>query len=251
MFVLIFAATAVLAQPAETKKDKEPSVLVLMETSKGDIVLDLNREKAPISVANFLNYTDKGYYDGTIFHRVIGTFMIQGGGFTPDMTKKNTDAPIENEWQNGLKNERGTIAMARQGGRANSATSQFFINVANNASLDVPRDGSGYAVFGKVVAGMNVVDEIRKVKTAKVNGRGDVPVTPVVINHMTRFDEKTQAETLHKAVTRGYVNEVKDLMKMGVDPNLKNDKGETALAVASALGYKDIEQVLEGAGGTK
>src|SRR5690606_3318665 len=129
------------SQPAEAQPGtQEKTVYVLMKTSMGDITLELNREKAPISTDNFLAYTDKKFYDGTVFHRVIKDFMIQGGGFTPDLTQKSTDKPIKNEWQNGLKNKRGTIAMSRLGGRADSATSQFFINLKDNDFLDMPRD---------------------------------------------------------------------------------------------------------------
>jgi len=122
---------------------------VLMQTTKGDIVLALDQDKAPISVANFLQYVDDGHYDGTIFHRVIAHFMIQGGGFTADMRQKSTRAPIKNEWKNGLKNTRGTVSMARTR-IADSATCQFFINVVDNGFLDQPNDGAAYAVFGTV-----------------------------------------------------------------------------------------------------
>ena len=124
---------------------------------------------------NFLAYAEKGHYNGTIFHRVIANFMIQGGGFTPDMDQKPTDPPIKNEWQNGLSNTRGTLAMARLGRQPDSATAQFFINVANNSFLDEPRDGAGYAVFAKVIAGMDVVDAIKAVPTATKGPHGDVP----------------------------------------------------------------------------
>src|SRR5690554_3533143 len=160
---------------------------VKMTTSKGDIYLELNAEKAPISVANFLSYVEDDFYDGTIFHRVIPHFMIQGGGFTSDMRQKKTKAPIKNEWENGLKNKRGTIAMARTM-EADSATSQFFINVTDNAPLDQPRDGAAYAVFGKVVAGMKVVDEIRQMPTTTRAGHQDVPVEPIVIEMVQQID---------------------------------------------------------------
>ena len=149
------------AAPAEDKV-----VQVKISTSMGDIVLELNETKAPISVANFLSYVDKGHYSGTIFHRVMDGFMIQGGGHTADGKPKPTDAPIKNEWQNGLKNKRGTVAMARTA-IPDSATSQFYINVVDNAGLDVARGGAAYAVFGKVVSGMDVVDKIKAVKTNK------------------------------------------------------------------------------------
>jgi peptidyl-prolyl cis-trans isomerase A (cyclophilin A) len=184
-------ASAALAQDEAATEPKEPPAMqyVLMQTSEGDIALELNREKAPITVDNFMRYVESGHYNGTIFHRVIPHFMIQGGGFTPEMEQKPTETPVKNEWRNGLKNDRGTIAMARLGGQPDSATAQFFINVENNTFLDEPRDGAGYAVFGKVAKGMDVVDRIRNVPTAARDvpggGRGarmgDVPVDPVII----------------------------------------------------------------------
>ncbi|MCX8115122.1 MAG: peptidylprolyl isomerase [Burkholderiaceae bacterium] len=154
---------------------------VVLSTSEGDITLELNPAKAPKSVENFLAYVKGGHYDGTIFHRVIDGFMIQGGGFTPDMKQKPTRAPIPLESKNGLKNERGTIAMARTS-VPDSATSQFFINVVDNPRLDYPNpDGNGYAVFGKVVAGMDVVDKIRTVPTTSAGGHQNVPAKPVLI----------------------------------------------------------------------
>ena len=172
----------------EPEKNEEKFVYFQMTTSMGDIFLELNETLAPISTANFLSYVEDEYYNGTIFHRVIPTFMIQGGGFTVDMEKKTTKDGIENEWTNGLSNARGSIAMARLGGRANSGTSQFFINVADNAVLDQPRDGSGYAVFGKVVKGMDVVDKIRVVPTGDYGPMGDVPTEPVVIETVVLLD---------------------------------------------------------------
>lgn len=160
-------------------KAKNP--VVLMETGQGTIKIELFEKEAPISVKNFLGYVKKGFYNGTIFHRVINGFMIQGGGFTSDFVQKPTDAPIKNEAANGLKNDRGTIAMARTG-MPDSATSQFFINVVNNDKLNRPSpDGFGYAVFGKVIEGMDVVDKIKAVKTGFNNGMGDVPDQQVVI----------------------------------------------------------------------
>ena len=156
---------------------------VLMRTSHGEITLELDATSAPVTVENFLGYVRDGFYDGTIFHRVIDGFMIQGGGFTPDMQQKPTGAPIENEAGNGLRNERGTIAMARTQ-VVNSATAQFFINLADNEFLnhrDTSPMGFGYAVFGKVVEGMETVDAIRAVATGNVGGHGDVPTSPVTI----------------------------------------------------------------------
>jgi cyclophilin family peptidyl-prolyl cis-trans isomerase len=160
---------------------------VLMKTSMGDIELELDGDKAPISVQNFLQYVDQGFYNGTIFHRVMKGFMIQGGGFSQDMKRKQTGAPIKNEAKNGLKNKRGTLAMART--RApHSATAQFFINHVDNGFLDYPgQDGWGYAVFGKVTKGMDVVDKIANVPTGTKNGMGNVPNTPVIIQSVSRL----------------------------------------------------------------
>ena len=157
---------------------------VTLETNQGRIVVELDSVKAPKSVENFLGYVKSGHYNGTIFHRVIGNFMIQGGGFTPDLAQKPTKAPIPLESRNGLSNVRGTLAMARTSD-PNSATAQFFINVVDNAFLDAARspDGNGYAVFGKVIAGMDVVDKIRQTPTGTKGPFRDVPVQAVVIQH--------------------------------------------------------------------
>lgn len=159
---------------------------VRLSTSEGDIVLQLDRQKAPKSVDNFLAYVKSGHYDGTVFHRVIPTFMIQGGGMDKDLNEKKTNAPIPLESRNGLKNERGTVAMARTND-PNSATSQFFINVQDNAFLDQAnsRDGNGYAVFGKVVDGLDVVDRIKGVPTTNKGPHQNVPATPVLIKKAT------------------------------------------------------------------
>ncbi len=160
-----------------------------LTTSRGDITLELDPEKAPESSENFARYVDAGHYNGTIFHRVISNFMIQGGGFTPDMRQKGTHEGIPNEWRNGLKNKRGTIAMARLGGRPDSATAQFFINVVDNDFLDRPQpDGAAYAVFGRVVEGMDVVDKIRAVPTGSKAGHQDVPLEPVVIEKAEKVE---------------------------------------------------------------
>jgi cyclophilin family peptidyl-prolyl cis-trans isomerase len=154
---------------------------VKLETSMGDMVLELNEEAAPVTVKNFLQYVEESFYDGTIFHRVIPDFMIQGGGFTADMAKKETHAAIKNEAANGLKNDRGTIAMARTN-NPDSATAQFFINHTNNDFLNyVDTSNPGYAVFGKVIEGMEAADKIAAVETASKMGMDDVPVEPVVI----------------------------------------------------------------------
>lgn len=154
---------------------------VQLKTSMGDIVIELNDTKAPKSAANFLQYVRDKHYDGTVFHRVIDGFMIQGGGMDANMSEKTTRAPIPLEASNGLKNDRGTIAMARTG-NPNSATSQFFINVVNNDMLNAPKpDGHGYAVFGKVIKGMDVVDKIRAVATGNRGMHQNVPTTAVTI----------------------------------------------------------------------
>jgi len=163
----------------------------VMRTSMGDIQLELYADKAPVTVANFISYAKSGFYDGTIFHRVIGNFMIQGGGFTADLQKKATGEPIRNEASNGLSNKRGTISMARTND-PHSATAQFFINVGDNGNLDFTGEASsrtwGYAVFGRVISGMEVVDAIRAVSTETVGPYADVPVEPVTIDNVEIID---------------------------------------------------------------
>ncbi|MGB2832503.1 MAG: peptidylprolyl isomerase [Methylotenera sp.] len=162
--------------------------MVKLQTNFGEITLELNAEKAPITVANFLQYVDNGFYDGTIFHRVISNFMIQGGGFDGEMNQKSSNAEIQNEANNGLSNDQYTIAMARTSA-PHSASNQFFINVANNDFLNhsaPTNSGWGYCVFGKVTAGMDVVDKIKKVATTNKKGHQDVPVENVIIERATR-----------------------------------------------------------------
>ena len=154
--------------------------MVIFSTSLGEITIELFHDKAPITVANFLQYVDEGFFDGTIFHRVIPGFVIQGGGHTQDMRIKDTHAPIKNEADNGEKNLRGTLSMARTS-EINSATSQFFINLKDNAALDHGRRDFGYAVFARVTQGMDIVDRIAAVKTTSRGYHQDVPVEPVVI----------------------------------------------------------------------
>lgn len=166
----------------------EKTVTVVIETTMGDIEVALDAARAPVTVANFLSYVDEGFYNGTIFHRVIPRFMIQGGGFTPQLEQKKTRAPIKNEADNGLKNKRGTIAMARTM-VVDSATAQFFINTVDNAFLDFRSPdirGYGYAVFGNVVSGMDVVDAISGVKTGWGRGMKDVPEKVVEIKAIRR-----------------------------------------------------------------
>lgn len=179
--LMLFALTAAMAAPAGAANPR-----VRLETSNGTIVIELDQTKAPVTVGNFLDYVKAGFYDGTVFHRVIPNFMIQGGGFTANMEQKPTRGPIVNESTNGLVNKRGTVAMARTSD-PNSATAQFFVNIVDNAFLDKAKaqDGVGYCVFGKVVEGMKVVDAIAAVKTGTAGGNPDVPVQPVVIKKVS------------------------------------------------------------------
>lgn len=171
---------------------------VVITTNLGDIRVKLDSEKAPISTANFLKYVEKKHYDGTTFHRVIPTFMIQGGGHLPDMKEKETLAPIKNEAKNGLSNTRGSIAMARTN-EVDSATSQFFINVVDNKKLDHVDDNRyGYAVFGEVSGGMDIVDKIRDVKTTTKGEYGDVPVEPVMIKSVRLVSDSAPADKTTK-----------------------------------------------------
>lgn len=176
---MVMALTAALLTSTAWAQAAPPQVK--FQTSLGDFTVEVYPDKAPKTVENFLQYVKDKQYNGTIFHRVIGNFMVQGGGFTANMSQKPTRDPIPLEAKNGLKNDRGTIAMARTG-NPNSATAQFFVNVVNNDGLNAPSpDGHGYAVFGKVTAGMDTIDKIRAVPT----GRQDVPDTPILINSAT------------------------------------------------------------------
>jgi len=190
--IILIVTVGMLPTITFSQDDNSPNkgagmITVIMETTKGNITLELDSEKAPETVANFVTYAKSGHYDGTIFHRVIPGFMIQGGGFDVDMNQKSTNAPIRIEADNGLKNLNGTIAMARTSD-PNSATSQFFINVKDNGFLDhtapTPQ-GWGYAVFGKVTDGMDTVSSIEKVSTTTSHGQQDVPTTAVVITKVT------------------------------------------------------------------
>ncbi len=179
LFALVFALPAVAANP-----------MVEMKTSMGTLVIELYPEKAPKTVENFLQYVKDDFYRGVIFHRVIDGFMIQGGGFEPGMKEKTTRAPIQNEAKNGLRNEPGTLAMARTSD-PHSAAAQFFINLVNNAPLDYPsRDGWGYAVFGRVVQGLDVVQKIARVQTGNAGAHQNVPTTPVIIESARLIDKK-------------------------------------------------------------
>ncbi len=183
MLIALAVTTSILGGLAVAETTPSTNPTVLMKTSKGDITIELFADKAPVTVKNFLSYVSDGFYNGTIFHRVIKGFMIQGGGYTADMTEKPSKPPIKNEAGNRLKNARGTIAMARMNA-PHTATSQFFINHINNPGLDYTSstsDGFGYCVFGRVVSGMEVVDAIASVPTGIKQGMGDVPRETVSI----------------------------------------------------------------------
>ena len=163
--------------------------MIRFETSLGDFTIELFEKEAPESVANFVRYVEENFFDGTIFHRIVPGFVIQGGGFTEDMTQKRTKPPIKNEADNGLKNKRGTLSMARTND-INSATSQFFVNLKDNDFLDHSRGNFGYAVFARVTEGMDVVDKIAAVETGRKRGFDDVPVTPVTMKSVRRSAAK-------------------------------------------------------------
>lgn len=165
----------------------EGNVKVIFETSRGNFTVELDEAAAPITVKNFLRYVDEGFFDGTIFHRVIPGFMIQGGGLTADLAQKRTHAPIENEATNGLKNKRGTLAMARTND-VNSATAQFFVNLVDNGFLDHKPGNYGYAVFGRVTGGMEVIDAIAQVRTGRRKGHDDVPLEDISVLSARRVE---------------------------------------------------------------
>ena len=184
---LVFGLLLQASAPAAPPQPAPGNPIVDIETSMGTITVELFKDQAPVSVANFLEYVHDGFYPGTVFHRVVPGYVIQGGGFTASLAEKDTRPPIQNEATNGLSNRRGTLAMARTR-TLRSATSQFYINLANNPSLDhtgFSPDVFGYAVFGRVIAGMDVVDRIGLVKTGTREGMDDVPVEPVLIKNVT------------------------------------------------------------------
>lgn len=194
LMVWTFNVQAATEASTESLDKKQDSQEVLITTSMGDIKVKLNAEKAPVTVENFLKYVKNKHYNGTIFHRVIPTFMIQGGGHLPDLKEKETQAPIKNEAKNGLSNLRGTIAMARTG-EVDSATAQFFINVVDNQRLDYVDDRNyGYAVFGEVTEGMDVVDKIKSVKTTTKDMYADVPEKTILIKSIKVVSGKAEKE---------------------------------------------------------
>lgn len=188
MLICLLAALALASPPPQAPQVPTPSnPSVVVDTSLGSITIELYADKAPDSVENFLQYVRDGFYEGTIFHRVVSGYVIQGGGYTPELVEKDTRPPVRSEATNGLSNRRGTVAMARTA-RVRSATSQFYINLVDNTKLDhrgMSPDEYGYAVFGRVTAGMDVVDRIAAVPTAMRDQMEGVPVTPVVIKHVT------------------------------------------------------------------
>lgn len=203
--VAVAALAALIAGAAGAQTTKKELPVVVLETSKGNIEIELYPDKAPVTVQNFLYYVDSKFYDGLIFHRVIPDFMIQGGGFTPEMAQKQGKPPIENEADNGLANDKYTIAMARTSD-PNSATSQFFINVKDNTFLNhksKDASGWGYCVYGKVTAGKETVDAISKVKTGTKNGMNDVPLEPVKITKAYRKTAAAKAPVPAKTDSKG------------------------------------------------
>ena len=184
-FIQLALLACVCAATTLSAQDKDKNPLVILDTSHGKIVVELFMDKSPITAKNFLQYTDDKFYDGVIFHRVIADFMIQSGGMEPGLKEKKTRATIKNEAGNGLSNEKGTLAMARTN-NPDSASAQFFINVKDNKFLDRSASSAGYAVFGKVVEGMDVVDKIRKVETTSRGGHDDVPTQDVLIRTVRR-----------------------------------------------------------------
>lgn len=186
MKILLILLLVVSMTASMARADDNP--IVVLETSYGEIKIELFADKAPITVKNFLQYVEDGHYDGTIFHRVISDFMIQGGGFNAEFEEKDTNDPIRNEAGNGVSNQRGTLAMARTND-PDSATAQFFINVKDNAFLDRSARSPGYAVFGRVIEGMDVVDEIKQVKTGSRGGHDDVPLEAVIIKSAKKVEE--------------------------------------------------------------
>jgi peptidyl-prolyl cis-trans isomerase B (cyclophilin B) len=188
---LVTLVAGLLAAAPNLAGEKGKNPVVVMDTSKGKITIELFEDKAPITVKNFLRYVDEKHYDNTIFHRVIPDFMIQGGGYDPNFKEKESYAPIKNEAGNGLSNKRGTVAMARTQ-VPDSATAQFFVNTKDNPFLDRAnaRDKVGYAVFGQVTDGMDIVDAIRRVKTGSRAGHNDVPEEDVIIRSVRRLDKK-------------------------------------------------------------
>jgi FKBP-type peptidyl-prolyl cis-trans isomerase len=222
---------------------------VKMTTSMGDIVIELNRHKAPITVTNFLAYADDGAYNGTIFHRVLSDFVIQGGGMDEKLVPIKTKPPIKNEWKNGLKNALGTISMARFGGKPDSATSQFFISVKDNRSLDTPRDGAAYAVFGRVIDGMDVVNKIKVVETKK-NSRGEkcLPVEAIFITAVTRVEASTLTAQI-EAANKAEQARIEAAQKIEAERQKKQEEAKKKTEQAMAEQFNQALEFVKGKGG--
>ncbi|MDO8631723.1 MAG: peptidylprolyl isomerase [Phycisphaerales bacterium] len=256
-------AAAAVAVVAGSVRAEDPKVggdalhpRIKMETTLGDIVLELDAEKSPVTVSNFIKYADDKFYDGTVFHRVIKTFMIQGGGYTAEMDEKSTGLrpPIKNEWQNGLKNRRGTIAMARKGGDADSATAQFFINVVDNDRLDqVQPDGAAYCVFGKVVEGLETVDKIRDTAVTtnpKYPGGPVVPAENVVTKSVAVVGnvDRSKIEAAAKAVEESAkaatakANETKQAEMAEFLKKIETETGKKLTKTDSGLMFVDLKE---------
>ena len=267
MGVAMSATVGVIARPLKAEDPKAGGDAlhprVKMETSLGDIVLELDVEKAPITVHNFIKYADDKFYDGTVFHRVMKTFMVQGGGYSPELDEKSSGLrpPIKNEWKNGLKNARGTISMARKGGDPDSATAQFFINVVDNDRLDAAQpDGAAYCVFGKVVEGMDTVDKIRDTAVTtnpKYPGGAVVPVEPVLIKSVMAMGEvdrvkieaatKTAEDAAKKSAETANAEaaKAKEAMQSAAADFIKKteaETGKTATKTASGLAYIELKE---------
>lgn len=210
---------AAAAEPEKAKPiEKESNPLVIFETTKGKMTIELYPKEAPVTVENFLTYVKEGFYEGTVFHRVIPRFVIQGGGMTADMERKKTHDPIVNEANNGLKNLRGTLSMARTND-PNSATSQFFINLVDNSALDYSKTSPGYAVFGKVIRGLDIVDAIAAVQTTTKGQYRDVPVQPITV---TKAYVKIEEKAEDAEVTEGKA--VVEPVKKAADKKAKEAK---------------------------
>jgi FKBP-type peptidyl-prolyl cis-trans isomerase len=253
---LVAAGVALTTTDARADGNAGLHPRVKIETSLGDIVIELDGEKAPISTLNFIRYAEDHFYNNTVFHRVMKTFMIQGGGFSIEMDQKSEGLRegIKNEWKNGLKNDRGTISMARVGGRPDSGTSQFFINVVDNGRLDAPQsDGAAYAVFGKVVEGMETVDKIRDTPvttSSKYRAGAVVPVDPVIIKSVKVVSEFNRA-AIEAAVTASEAVEesakkkaiaTKESEITDYVAKVEKETGKSATATSSGLHYIDLTE---------
>ncbi len=250
MLTLLTTFAPALAQSDSAQNQDKPRFMyVRMTTNHGDIVIELDSMRAPISAENFATYVKDGFYNGTTFHRVVPNFVIQGGGFEKGLIKKATRPAITNEWRNGLKNNRGTLSMARTND-PNSATSQFFVNLVDNARLDQPISGNaGYAVFAQVVEGMDVVDKIASVSTTTTNGMQNVPVEEVVITNAAMIDaSEIDAAALAKAQERNKANDERIGAGEAALVEAKKKVSETFAAYEAAKGGAETEGTITPSG---